>query len=195
VFRLHKKLIISTDCTTQSINSKTTSPMGLHNSTTILIRKMVTAIKITQFIRSTLVGNERALHRTRDSRPGMSIEQNNIVALHLLCYYFTQVFNSVVRRDDEYVNQQFDEFHSSSGHSYQCLVLVIGKFSVMRSKEISRQKINEQSLEEYSADVEKQLETIVNVDHVYRLLCHTCSGITLSEMKPVPDGELLFRLE
>ena len=39
--------------------------------------------------------------------------------------YYTTTFNSIIKRDDKYVSETFDEFKNLSNHSNQCMLNIL----------------------------------------------------------------------
>lgn len=154
---------------------------------------MEPALIIKEYIIRTILGSERALHRTKHVHT--DTEKYRFISMHGVCEYFTRTYNSVIKRDDPVVNQIYDEFYRIAGqHSPHCLIIGIGARSVGYSAQLVRDDINK-SLEDYDASIRAQLERIISVDHLREMISHTCNGPPVSKMRPVPAGELLISFE
>jgi hypothetical protein len=142
----------------------------------------------------TILGHERAIFRVKYSpdRSQMFKDMNlnvlNAETENLIKFstagYFNSVYDSLVSKDDPFVNDIFDKYKRFIGHSPICLT----HLNLNRSA-----FVNNGNLEDYAASVKLQLDVLFNDDiiaHVTSLFNHECKGEKV--VKPLPPGQKFF---
>jgi hypothetical protein len=153
---------------------------------------MEAAIYIRDHIIATILGAETA-HYPEYKHTNPSFYK--FICANSLGHLFTHVYNSVINRKDPIVNRFYDELYEISGHhSLHCLIICIAQMSIFYSSKLVRDVVNN-SQDEYSENIDRQLESLITVENIHKIINHSCNGPPVSEMKPVPEGYVLVGLE
>lgn len=162
---------------------------------------------ILKFLKSTIIGHERGLFRGKYRVP----EVPNLQELQLrsstnytenfirgcTVQYFNGIYDSLVKKDDPYVNELFGNLSKVINHSPICLTICIFHMCVDIHLSMDRQLFLDRGkleyLEDYSASVEIQLNLILNqkVERgLQEKLNHRCDGSKVAVA--LPDGKKMF---
>lgn len=103
---------------------------------------------IVGFLKETIIGHERGLYRAKYHDPPMPIvhdvslrELNNHTRAFIqetTMRYFNQLYDSLVKRNDNYVSVIFDRCQKLIDHSPVCLIIVIFKSCMRIHLELNR---------------------------------------------------------
>lgn len=140
---------------------------------------------ICQFIGSTIVGTERALFRTNIDLLRSDKTAQNAVSVGL-ALYFNDAYVSLIKRNDKYIEEQFDAMHKINGHSYICLLNIVFFSTVDILKQVKHENLNFSSLDNFTKSLQNQLfpllvEKKVNMESLFQ---HTCAGIDIKTCDP-----------
>lgn len=165
---------------------------------------------ILEFLKNTIGGHERGMFRAKYQTP--HIPGTEFLNLRELTYatqkfirgatvsYFNKIYDSLVKKNDPYVNQFFGRISALIDHSPVCLTILIFRLcvdlhlSLDRTLLLDREKL--QYLEDYSASVMIQLGLILDTTiekALQNCLNHDCHGEKVAT--PLPAGQKMFYFE
>jgi len=151
---------------------------------------------VRSYIRNTITGFESAFYKVEYTK-GVDLRNPQCIWYFLEGhqYYYTKTWNSIVRRDDEYVVKTFDQMQAVSGHSKQCLLNVVAHVCIDVHRKFNRTELNITSLESYLSSVGHQINNILDKIDLKRLFDHECFGPPDSELQVLEPGENFIEMK
>lgn len=111
--------------------------------------------------------------------------------------YFNHVYDSLVSKDDDYVNDIFDKYNRFTNHSPLCLISILFNYCITAHLTMHRNHFLEKGkleyLEDYSNSVKKQLDVLFEnqlILYIESLFYHECKEEKV--VKPLPEGQKFF---
>jgi hypothetical protein len=110
--------------------------------------------------------------------------------------YYTKTFNSIIKRDDDYVTKIFDQFRSVTSHSYQCLLNILANLTVSIHFNVDRKKLDVTTYESYMTTLQNEInDTIDTLDLKQLFVDHQCSGPKDNELVEIPLGKKFIHIK
>jgi hypothetical protein len=159
------------------------------------------------FVKQAILGHERVLFQLKYSNAEpetmddvnlnkLTLKIENLIGLGTVSY-FNQIYDSLVVRDDPYVNKIFDQYRVLLDHSPVCLIQILFRFCLQTHLGLVREKFVNwgklEGLEEYAASVAAQLNIFLGKeteDLIQKAFDHPCAGEKVAP--PLPAGKRMF---
>lgn len=137
---------------------------------------------------------DRLKHLTDNHQPFITIFRD----LHE--NYYTSTFNSIVKRDDDYVVKTFDKFYQLTKHSLQCVLTILANLIVSIHFNLDRKKLNYRDYNSYMKTLKNEISIVSNIVNISKLFDHKCSGPmgippANNELKELPKGEKFITIK
>lgn len=109
--------------------------------------------------------------------------------------YFTSTFNSIINRDDEYVNKTFDNFKKLLNHSNQCLLNILANLIVSIHFNFDRNNLDCNNYNLYMMSINKEINNILSVIDLAKLFDHECNGIPDEKLIPISPNDHFIKID
>ena len=92
--------------------------------------------------------------------------------------YFNYIYQALIKKNDETINEKFQDFGSYSDHGTRCILNVIANTSLMFNLKLDTTITNFESEDTYSTTIVKQLNNMLPdiKKELHKVLDHECSG-------------------
>jgi hypothetical protein len=109
--------------------------------------------------------------------------------------YYTSTFNSIIKRDDKYVTDTFDNFQKLSNHSKQCMLNVLANLIVSIHFNLDRKNLQYKEYDTYMSSLRKTIDDVITVVDIQEMFNHECSGPKDSDLQLLSDGEKFITIK
>ena len=153
-------------------------------------KRLVLAKLIGQYIKNTIGGHESGIYKAAvgiiplPQKPFdlYDINKNDEMKPHITyvtIMYFNRTWESLIKRDDEYVNKIWDDLQSVMNHGVVCLIGIIARLCFEINCSLDRSKFNTSSYDKYMKVVRSMLDTVFSDEYyniIIKMLSHNCAG-------------------
>jgi len=106
--------------------------------------------------------------------------------------YFTNTHQSIIKRDDSYVNEIFDNLQNLTNHSKQCILNILAHLTVSIHFNIDRHLLNIDNHDSYISSIRTEALILLNNFQFRELFEHPCIDVP---MELLPDGKNFITID
>lgn len=157
---------------------------------------------VSEYIEKVIIGFESGLykmiiHNQKDRLKLLASKHHPFITIFRDLHenYYTTTFNSIVKRDDEFVTKTFDKFYELSGHSKQCILNVLANLIISIHFNLERQNLDTKDYDSYIKSLKKEIIKTTVIVNIPKLFDHECTGPKDSELKLISSGEKFITIK
>ncbi len=153
-------------------------------------KRMVLIKHIGKYIKSTILGHESGIYKAASGMRPMPQKLFNLKEIKddakmkshitfITIQYFNKTWESLIKRNDDYVNKIWNNLQSVMNHGAVCLMTIIGRLCVEINCSLDRSKFDTSSYNKYIQIVENMLDTIFIKEYyniLLNMISHRCEG-------------------
>lgn len=155
------------------------------------------SLKIQDFIRKTLLGQESAIYKLSSNEnfnifsEGMNVLKNKlnddqikIIFYSFIENYLNQCYRSLILKDDQYVCSSFGSMKKCCNHSEVCLLNIIAFYLSEVMQKMDRKLLDISSYDSYMSSADQIISKMLKELNLETKLNHICTGIDISKCDP-----------
>ena len=157
---------------------------------------------IKEYIHSTITGFESGLYKmvkqTNPKRIKLMADRHQpfiTILRDMHEEYYTRTFNSIITRNNEFVNETFGKFSKLCNHSKQCLLNILANLAVSVHFNLDRSKLDITDYESYCSTLSKEITKTMSVINIAKLFEHTCTGPADDKLVLLKEEEKFIKIE
>lgn len=109
--------------------------------------------------------------------------------------YFTSTYNSLIKRDDEYVIKTFDKLQLLSKHSPRCILNILANLVISIHFNLDRKKLNYYEHDLYIQSLKEEISKLSSFVNINELFDHVCNNLDNSNSEIIPEGEKFITIK
>ena len=157
---------------------------------------------IAEFVHNTITGFESGMYKTfQKDHPSKVVYLTKRLApifeiyANLYEVYFKDIYNALITKNDNYVNNVFDKFKDLSNHAPQCLLCILINIIVLVHFNLDRNKLNIDNIGEYFESVKIEIDKNLNLIDIQSLFNHQCTGNLQVKLLDSTDKLVSIKIE
>lgn len=146
-------------------------------------------ILISNFCFETIQGHESGMYKVLATQNSLDILKDTRALgfiKHATINYLNAAYVSLIKKNDPYIVNKFDEMCKIHHHSSVCLLNVIMLILTSVHYSLDRSKLNVTSYNAYMKSLQNQLDAVkdVTIKSITNSISHECHGIDISTCDP-----------